>query len=103
MSPEKITDEEKSQRSQSLVTSAFIRVAQNVGIIVATLSLVIAPFWAFGVNQPLQQLQSRVDKIEGRLDSVQVSNQSIDKNVAVMAEKLTNMEQIMKQFYKNPK
>jgi len=89
------TNEGREIRYRALLTDSFIRIAQNIGVIVGVLALIISPFWHSGVTKPMSELQNRVDKIEIRIDSVQLSNQSIDKNVAVMAQKLTNMEQLM--------
>jgi hypothetical protein len=82
---------EATDKQAGILSLAFVRIAQNVAIIVTTIGLIVGPIWAFGVNAPIAQLQQRVDKLEGQLNSMQSSVTSTDKSVAVMASEMKNI------------
>ena len=87
-------DNKKDSFTVSLSTLA--RVAQDAMIILAICSIFFGPLWYFNVQKPISDLSVRVDKLEkGQIEAGEKLN-VIDKNVAVILEKISGMQERIK-------
>ena len=83
-------DEQEKSITVSLGTVA--RIAQDVMIILTVCGLFFGPLWYFNVQKPISDLSMRMDKQESKQDALSIKINQIDKNVAVILEKITGLQ-----------
>ena len=84
-------DDEETSITVSLSTLA--RMGQDALIILAVCSAFFGPLWYFNVQKPIADMSIRIDKLEASQDDVLQKLILIDKNVAVMLEKVIGLQQ----------
>ena|SRR3990167_2334461 len=92
------TQEENTRLILTLENLA--RVAQHVGLILATMLLVGGPFWQAQVAQPIEALKQRTAKLEQALEAQTKQIASIDKNLAIMSERLAQIKESLDKYFK---
>jgi ABC-type lipoprotein release transport system permease subunit len=72
--------------------SNLFRVVQGTGIIVGVIGLLLGPLWTLIIQPNLTQLNNRVEKVEAQLFEMQKQQTGLDKNLAILVEKMGGME-----------
>jgi len=72
--------------------SNLFRVIQGAGIIVGVIGLLLGPLWTLIIQPNLTQLNNRVEKVEAQLFEMQKQQTGLDKNLAILVEKMGGME-----------
>lgn len=87
-------------KSISIGISSLARIAQDVLIILSVCGLFFGPLWYFNVQKPIADMGLRVEKLEkSQAESLDRIIQ-IDKNVAVMLEKVIALQTDVKELRK---
>lgn len=77
---------------QARFNSNLFRVLQSVGIIIGVFGILLGPLWSFVIHPQLDQLNKRVEKVEAQLFEMQKQQTGLDKNLAILVEKIGAME-----------
>jgi Tfp pilus assembly protein PilO len=64
------------------------RIGQHVLIIVTVCTVVFGPAWYAYIAQPLEDLKQRTAKLEASMDAQNKQINSIDKNLAILSERM---------------
>lgn len=83
-------------KARLLLNANLLRIVQNIGMVAGVLATIVMPIWVFAINPPIEQLSVRVQKLETQYTELQKQLIGLDKSMAVMVEKMSSVDQGVK-------
>jgi septal ring factor EnvC (AmiA/AmiB activator) len=92
----------KTENEKRMILSLenLARVAQHAILVITVVSLCFGPLWNSQVAQPMEALKARTEKLEQALEAQNKQIASIDKNLAIMTERLTQIKDALDKYFK---
>jgi hypothetical protein len=84
--------QEEEDKNITISLGTIARISQDALIILTVCGLFFGPLWYFNVQKPIADLSLRVDKLEKSQTEASAKINTIDKNVAVILEKITGLQ-----------
>lgn len=100
MATAKTNTKTESEKRVILSLENLARVGQHVIIVVTVVTLCFGPLWQSQVAQPMEALKARTAKLELALEAQNKQIASIDKNLAIMTERLTQIKDSLDKYFK---
>jgi septal ring factor EnvC (AmiA/AmiB activator) len=82
----------QTKLDEARFNSNLFRVVQGAGIVIGVIGVLLGPLWTFIIHPQLDQLNRRVEKVENQLIDMQKQQTGLDKNLAILVEKIGSME-----------
>lgn len=90
----------ETEKRVALSLENLARVGQHVIIVITVVTLCFGPLWHAQVAQPMEALKARTAKLEAALEVQNKQIASIDKNLAIMSERLAQIKESLDKYFK---
>ena len=86
---------------QALFNASLIKALQSGMIVVALVGGVLGPLYTFFIAPQFEQLNKRQEKVETQVQEIQRQQNGLDKNMAIVVEKLSGIDENVKDLKAN--